>query len=285
MKKRLFSSLHYHHQRGMNLVELMIAMVLGLVVVGGAGKIFLSNTQAFRLQDEVSGLQQSGQLVMEMMLADIRRAGLDLPSTASGISGKANSAVVGGALPGLLLSSDTIQVSYVVQEAMTDCEGNAAVVGATVVNQYYIDQDISPKIAALFCKGSVINKPDGSANVIGAGTALMRGVEGFKVMYGFAPAGATGNGVVAPERYANSPIAGRLISLVQLGLLVRTEAGIQGVQAPQSDINIFGISTEGWQQVSAATLQGVTVSGQFPVHRVFTGAISVRNPSRFLALP
>lgn len=293
-------SISARFQRGMNLVELMIAMALGLVVVAGAGQIFLSNTQAFRLQDSVSNMQQSSQLVMEMILADIRRAGLDMGTAsyvpagvAGGFAGKhrfTNSATT----PGLLLSSDEMTISYVASEATTDCEGNNAAVGATVVNRYFVRMDGNPNIPALVCAGAVNALPSTAAN---AGTALLRGVEAFKVLYGIAQ--AAGNGFVGPSFYTYGSTgeipsiqgaygANPLVGAVQIGLVVRTEEGVQGVQPPAAAIDIFRLPMNPASEpgvISAASLAAVRVNNMVPIHRVFTGLAAVRNPATITFVP
>lgn len=290
-----------YRQQGLNLVELMIAMTLGLVLVGGAGQIFLSNTQAFRLQDSVSNMQQSSQLVMEMVLADIRRAGLDM-NTASyvpvgvegGLAAKHKFTTAGGVNVGLLLSSDAITVSYVASEAMTDCEGNNAPAGSTIVNRYFVRMDGNPAIPALVCAGAVNALPSTTST---AGTALLRGVEAFKVLYGLARTG--GNGVVGPDLYTYGEAARipsiqgsygitPLVGAVQVGMVVRTEAGVRGVQAPAANMSILGgVASSGDEPglITAAALQGVLVNNESPVHRLFTGFAAIRNPATLTFAP
>lgn len=264
-----------HAQRGMNLVELMVAMALGLVIVGGAGKIFLSNTQAFRMQDEVSSLQQSSRLVMEMMLADIRRAGLDMDRaafTTEPINGKNGSATVSATNPGLLQVSDEIRVAYVASEAMTDCEGKVATAGQTIVNLYFIKNDNG--LASLYCAGNVNALPNRDN-----GTSLLRGVESLQILYGLSR--VEGNGYVSPTGYmsAQSSLASDVwVGGVQIALLTRTENGIQGVAEPSAAIELLDLALT--PPVSQATLAAVKVNNQYPVHRVFTGFAAIRNAAR-----
>ena len=51
--------MNFQQQRGMSLVELMIAMLLGTMLIAGAVKIFSSNSQALRLQQQVSSVQET----------------------------------------------------------------------------------------------------------------------------------------------------------------------------------------------------------------------------------
>lgn len=69
-------ALSLQRQRGFNLVELMIAMVIGLFLVGGALTIFVQGNAAQRTSTGLSRLQENGRFVMDMMVPDIRGAGL-----------------------------------------------------------------------------------------------------------------------------------------------------------------------------------------------------------------
>lgn len=69
-----------HHSRraysqGLALVELMIAMALGLVLIGAATGIMMSNTQTFKASKNTSQVQDSARLAFELMARDIRQAG------------------------------------------------------------------------------------------------------------------------------------------------------------------------------------------------------------------
>ncbi|TXH65797.1 MAG: hypothetical protein E6Q88_13200 [Lysobacteraceae bacterium] len=57
---------------GMTLVELMIAMLLGMIVVGSASAIFISNRQTYRATESLGRVQESGRMSFELMARDIR---------------------------------------------------------------------------------------------------------------------------------------------------------------------------------------------------------------------
>ncbi|SDS29864.1 type IV pilus assembly protein PilW [Halopseudomonas sabulinigri] len=61
--------------RGLALVELMIALVLGLVIIGAVTGIMLSNTQSFRTNRGLSQLQDGARVGYELLARDIRQAG------------------------------------------------------------------------------------------------------------------------------------------------------------------------------------------------------------------
>ncbi len=60
---------------GVSLIELMISVVLGLLVVGAAIGIFISNKQAFRVADNLSRVQENARVGYELMARELRQAG------------------------------------------------------------------------------------------------------------------------------------------------------------------------------------------------------------------
>lgn len=65
----------YRRMRGLSLVELMIAMVLGVVVMGAAFAVFLSNRNTFSANEGINRIQESARVAFELMSRDIRAAG------------------------------------------------------------------------------------------------------------------------------------------------------------------------------------------------------------------
>lgn len=62
-------------QRGLSLIELMIAMVIGLVLMLGVTQVFLSTRQVYSNQEAISRIQETGRLAMEFIARDVRMAG------------------------------------------------------------------------------------------------------------------------------------------------------------------------------------------------------------------
>ncbi len=60
--------------RGVTLVELMIAMLLGMLVVGGAIAIFASNRKTHAATESLGRIQEGGRIGFELMARDIREA-------------------------------------------------------------------------------------------------------------------------------------------------------------------------------------------------------------------
>lgn len=62
-------------QRGFNLVELMIALVLGLIVSAAVFSIFVSSLKTNKSQDNLARLQENVRYVLNRMQSDIRMTG------------------------------------------------------------------------------------------------------------------------------------------------------------------------------------------------------------------
>lgn len=63
-------------EHGIGLIELMIALLLGLMVIGGATSVFLSNKQSYRSNSALSQVQENSRIAFELLARDIRQAGL-----------------------------------------------------------------------------------------------------------------------------------------------------------------------------------------------------------------
>lgn len=63
------------YSNGFTLVELMVAMLLGLIVIGGATSIMLANKQSYRANEALSQVQETARTAFELLARDLRQAG------------------------------------------------------------------------------------------------------------------------------------------------------------------------------------------------------------------
>jgi type IV pilus assembly protein PilW len=175
------------HQRGFTLLEIMIAMAIGLFLTGALLTIVQTNKAVFANQNLLEQMQDSQRMAMTLMANVIQQAGYFPDPTANTLNGTllaagafANSQAMTGiynaATPG-----DTIAVRYMTapQDGILNCSGLSnpnAVGGANIlyVNQFNV----------------VAGVPSGQlvCNVtIGATTTpytLVNGVTNLSVLYG-----------------------------------------------------------------------------------------------------
>lgn len=72
---RQLPCLKTRRQAGFSLIELMVALLLGLVVIGGVINIFLTNQQSSRTNEDLGRLQESARLSFELMAREVRQVG------------------------------------------------------------------------------------------------------------------------------------------------------------------------------------------------------------------
>lgn len=62
-------------QKGLSLIELMVALVVGLILLGGVSKIFLDSKNTYNFQQALARIQENGRIALEFLGRDIRMAG------------------------------------------------------------------------------------------------------------------------------------------------------------------------------------------------------------------
>ena len=63
-------------QRGFTMVELMVALLLGLVLIGSVINVFLTSGQTLRLNQNLSRVHENARFGVEMFVREIREAGM-----------------------------------------------------------------------------------------------------------------------------------------------------------------------------------------------------------------
>lgn len=66
----------YRRQHGFTLIELMVAMLLGLIVIAGVSSIFLANLRSYKTTTALGNVQTNARIAFELMARDVRQAAL-----------------------------------------------------------------------------------------------------------------------------------------------------------------------------------------------------------------
>lgn len=149
-----------HSQQGLSLIELMIAMVLGLIVITALLNIFMGTRRSTDFSDGLRAMQENGRYGIATLQQGLRLAGYT-PDTNTGLVPLDISA-----------GSETTLVAQMT--ANYDCNGKpTAAVGGIAVNTYTFDQ--ANKL--ITCRGNSADATD---------MPLIEGVDGFRVLYGLA---------------------------------------------------------------------------------------------------
>ncbi|WP_144158272.1 PilW family protein [Paraburkholderia sp. BCC1885] len=207
--------------RGHTLVELTIALALGLVVTVGAVSLYRSQRAAFGRAGDALQIREAGMTALTLIGQQIQMTGFvpaDLPQPQSKptLFGCSSARPTGAddnlTCEALTSKSDGIAVRYVGDTVSTwptstsqttDCLGQAVSVGGTafgagrvlIVNRFYAKPSGSTGESELYCDG---NGKTGSAQ------PLVEGVERLRFRYWLAGAQTARDAAsLAPDQWAN----------------------------------------------------------------------------------
>ena len=152
-------------QLGLTLLELMVALVLGLLIVAAGLAVFLNAQRSMGFQTSMGDIQQNANFGLSMLTQDLRHANLNTPSAQRVNNKFVGSGIVfvnanlpagvrtntANRLTAQVISEDATQAEASDQITMQfmpdvrgddqfDCEGNAMVAGRTYVYRYYLDR-------------------------------------------------------------------------------------------------------------------------------------------------
>ena len=111
----------------MTLIEIMIALLIGVFLLGGIMLVFISSKQTYRTQENLSRLQENGRFAMEFLSRDIRMAGFwDCMTSNSAVSDVTGTDGASGAPDAI-----TLRGAFARLHAPADACGTAVTTGAT----------------------------------------------------------------------------------------------------------------------------------------------------------
>jgi type IV pilus assembly protein PilW len=264
----------------MSLVELMVAMGIGLVISAVVAQLFLNSKTAFSTNDSISRLQENARYSTTLLTRSLRSAGFkSTPNVAT-------TAVFPPAAPALAgtdgggTASDSFTVRFQgsgdgagnADGTVQDCIGTRFDLNQTAVNTFYIANDPQnsnePTLYCNFATAALAATPLTPCNAAGLvpGTTcnsmpLVPGVENMQILFGEdtdIPADQSANRIVTAGNVASMDS----VVSVRISLLLRTAAGINVVV----DTKTYSMSG--------------TIVGPYNdtrMRRVFTTVINLRN--------
>lgn len=201
-------SLKCFKQFGLSLVELMVAMAIGLALMLVISSLFVGSKQTYRVQENNSRVQENGRFVMESLGQNLRIAGYrDDPSANPSVAFPAATGFtsatqfVSGVEGASTADSDEINIRFTgsgtasgtdpKNNTIKDCGGNSVAGTALLTNRFYLSAT-SPKV--LRCDSSTAS-----------GTTtydVIDGVEDMQILYG-----QDTDGDKTPNRYVSASAA------------------------------------------------------------------------------
>jgi type IV pilus assembly protein PilW len=65
----------FHRQQGLSLVELMVALVISVFLLGGVVQVYTANKSTYRFSEAMSRIQENARYALDTMARDLRMAG------------------------------------------------------------------------------------------------------------------------------------------------------------------------------------------------------------------
>lgn len=239
-------------QRGLTLVELMVAMTLGLLILLAVASIYIGSRQTFRMQDDNARLQETGRYALEVLGRSIRQAGFwNMPinpvSTATAFGGTPITGADGAAG-----AADTVTVQYDGLTGDRDCEGSGLAVNAVVQDAYRLDAANSE----LECDGNA----DGTVDP----QPLVSDIEDVQILYGIDT-----NNDQSTDRYMATPA--NWAQVVSARVCVQARSANSVNNAPQRFLNCAGALGTGGAAFTTAA------AGDLRLRRTFVATYNLRN--------
>jgi prepilin-type N-terminal cleavage/methylation domain-containing protein len=101
----------FFNSKGVTLIELLVALFICAMIIGGIYRIFVAQSKAYTVQDQVLDVQQNIRNDMEILLRDLRMTGYDDDNVNSTVSFPYLEGASNG--PGIVtLGSDNITIEY-----------------------------------------------------------------------------------------------------------------------------------------------------------------------------
>lgn len=215
-------------QKGLSLVELMVAMVLGLLITAAVVQLFLTNRQTFNLQQGIASVQEQGRFAVDFLSKEVMGAGN------GAVSGPINF-TVSEDTP-YSEDNNTVHDKLVILLAQgADCSGGAinevdgeSLGNVTAWKEYSVRVEDDGN-GVLLCRDS-----DGSANV------LIDNVEAFQVLYGVTD--RVGNQTFYRYVNRNNVDPSDEITSVRFAVLLASDEVAVMEKDQAQDIEIFGAS-------------------------------------------
>lgn len=244
---------------GFTLVELLVAMILGLGLMAGVIQIFISTQNTYRMEEGLARIQENGRFSLDLIITQLRMAGYpyNLSQGLNPFAWNASTDITANATPYARQpiendanGNDELVFQYLAETGQTrNCLGEQPGSNILIQNRYYVDGNNT-----LRCTTNG-----------GSDQPLVENVESFQVLYGVDTT-ATADGL--PDTWVNA--AGvtaaqwrdRVVA-ARIALLINTGGNVAD-----------SLDKQTYQLLDAST---IAAADDLQRRRVFTGTVVLRN--------
>lgn len=203
--------------RGFTLVELLVAVTIGLLLTVVIAQLFLGSRQSFATTDDVSRMQENVRFSQQLLIRTIHQAGYkSKPNSVTNniFPAATNPLIVGAnnvAVAGITAGTDVITVRYqgsgngagTADGSVLDCQGNRVDAGVTSSNTFAIMPGANGQ-PALFC--SIVSVAPPGLPAANTFVELVPNVQNMQIVYGEDtdnPPNLVANALIRADQVAN----------------------------------------------------------------------------------
>ena len=268
-----------HKQLGLSLVELMVALVLGLVLMAGVIQVFLASRQTYNANEAMARMQENGRFALEFISRSARLAGyVEAIYTGDKPLALVRPSCTGlaGSIPATLCTSNgagnaSDTIGFIMQPlisegARRDCLGNIiASNNDLIINHFSIIPATASTSAALGCRSYNLTTTSWISGP--SAQALVDGVDSLQVLYGI----STGNDSRSANQYVSAERVGSNLSDWQKVRSVRISVLANSVMST----NVT--SARQFVLLDAAPLTAANLGNDRRNRQIFTTTIQFKN--------
>ncbi len=177
-------------QRGFTLLEMMVAVTIGMVVILGVTVTFVNMKASWGTQDKMAQLQDNERLAMAFLTSSVEEAGYYPDPTSAapftgytdatyGSSTYAGQVIMGTAVSGSTSATLTTRYGTVDGDGILTCQGSTNTSGSAAIirNVFYVDATAKTLNCIAYANESTTTAPGA------VGAALVTGVASMDVLY------------------------------------------------------------------------------------------------------
>jgi len=257
-----------HHQTGLSLIELMVAMLIGMFLILGVTQIFINNQTSYLFQQGQLGNQENGRFSLALLNQELLKAGYrsnlvsTLPADSSSLAGCNFQA--GAAVAAISERSFCVQYQATSQLDVT-CQGN----GLIAADRNAISTPYSVKPYENVIRPRIVEKIsfDETTSSITCTTAavaqqLVTGVRDVRFEYGAGP-----NKSRSVTSFSTSPVASDSIAAVRYSILMQSPGA-----ARVRDTTTVSPALQEWNN-----RYGTNYSDVISIYQIVQGTTMIRN--------
>ena len=256
-------------QRGFSLIELMIAMVLGLLLTVVLSQLFITSKRNFSSTDDTARMQENIRFATQMLMRHVRLAGYRIDATiasATTFAPGTNSAGLFGTEGGA--ASDSIKIRF------QGSGSGTSPARASMATAYMTADDTNADGLVVDCRGykvhsslialneyTIATGANGSNALFCNGSELVSDVDSMQILYGVDTDIPTEEITYGPNYYvpASSVTNMDLVTAVKIALLFRSPNPTSDVTISKS-YNLLGTTIPSFGDMRSRRVASVTIN-------------------------